>query len=191
MFTTTFARRLRTAALATLAAAAVATPLALAGSAAGEPAATGAETAATAGGPEARIRAATARYHSLEKALADGYVASHECAAIPGVGGMGFHYVNMERVLDGVVDPERPDILLYAEDGNGDIRLAGAEWMAVDPDQDLSTDAGRPSLFGQPFDGPMPGHEPGMPVHFDLHAWVWEANPNGTFSPWNPAVTCS
>lgn len=45
-------------------------------------------------------------------------------------------------------------------------------------------------MFGQPFDGPMPGHEPGMPVHYDLHVWVGRANPAGVFSPWNPKVSC-
>lgn len=29
-----------------------------------------------------------------------------------------------------------------------------------------------------------------MPIHFDLHAWVWQDNPAGTFAAWNPDVTC-
>ena len=180
--TTTFTRRVRSAAFTAAALAVLATPLAVAGSASADPAPAERDTVA--------LRAVTARYNSVTRAIADGYAPTEECAAIPGVGGMGFHYVNIERVLDGVVDPDRPDVLLYMEDDNGRLRLAGVEWMAVDPDQDLTTDAGRPTLFGQPFDGPMPGHEPGMPIHFDLHAWVWEANPSGTFAPWNPAVTC-
>jgi hypothetical protein len=45
-------------------------------------------------------------------------------------------------------------------------------------------------LFGRPFDGPMLGHEPGMPPHYDLHVWVWQANPEGIFAPFNPNVTC-
>ena len=40
------------------------------------------------------------------------------------------------------------------------------------------------------FDGPMPGHEPGMPVHYDLHAYIWRHNPHGTFTAWNPNVHC-
>jgi hypothetical protein len=103
---------------------------------------------------------------------------------------MGFHYVHPERLADGIIDANRPEILVYTEATNGKLRLAAVEWFAVDPDQDLSTDEGRPTLFGHEFDGPMPGHEPGMPVHFDLHAWIWQDNPAGTFAPWNPAVTC-
>lgn len=49
---------------------------------------------------------------------------------------------------------------------------------------------GHPALFGVPFDGPMPGHEEGMPEHYDLHAWAWRANPNGVFAPFNPNVGC-
>ena len=37
-----------------------------------------------------------------------------------------------------------------------------------------------------PFDGPMLGHEPGMPIHYDLHAWLWKQNPSGMFARWNP-----
>lgn len=180
--TRTFTRRVRNAAFSAAAVALLATPLAVAGSASADPAPADADTV--------RLRAVTARYNSVAKAVADGFTPTEECAAIPGVGGMGYHYVNLDRVLDGVVDPDRPDILLYMEDDNGNLRLAGLEWIAIDEDQDLTTDAGRPSLFGRAFDGPMPGHELGAPIHFDLHAWVWEANPNGTFAPWNSAVTC-
>lgn len=150
----------------------------------------GMATPAAAGGTLSGLRAATARYHSVKRAVADGFVPSEHCVELPGVGGMGFHYVNPERLTDGVLDPKRPDILLYARGKGGKLRLAGVEWFAVDPDQDLATDAGRPALFGQPFNGPMLGHEPNMPIHFDLHAWVWQHNPAGTFAPWNPTVTC-
>jgi hypothetical protein len=29
-----------------------------------------------------------------------------------------------------------------------------------------------------------------MPEHYDLHAWVWQANPAGMFAAWNPTVSC-
>ncbi|HEY1386644.1 MAG TPA: hypothetical protein VGF43_23670, partial [Dongiaceae bacterium] len=48
-------------------------------------------------------------------------------------------------------------------------------------------------LFGQPFMGPMEGHEPLIPkefVHYDLHAWLFKDNPLGMFSPTNPDVSC-
>ena len=46
------------------------------------------------------------------------------------------------------------------------------------------------SVLGQTFDGPMPGHNPQMPWHYDLHAWVVESNPAGTFSMFNPSISC-
>jgi hypothetical protein len=48
-----------------------------------------------------------------------------------------------------------------------------------------------PQLFGRTFDGPMPGHVPGMPWHWDLHVWVWANNPSGVFEQWNPAISCN
>jgi hypothetical protein len=34
----------------------------------------------------------------------------------------------------------------------------------------------------------MPGHGPNEPEHYDLHAWVWHANPDGVFAEFNPNV---
>ncbi len=44
--------------------------------------------------------------------------------------------------------------------------------------------------MGHPFEGPMEGHEPGMPIHFDLHAWVYRHNPDGELTSFNPTVRC-
>lgn len=56
---------------------------------------------------------------------------------------------------------------------------------------DAAVHAGRPSVFETiPFDGPMLGHEQGMPVHSDLHVWLYKHNPAGMLEPWNPAVSC-
>lgn len=134
----------------------------------------------------AHVRDVTAKYRDVEAALADGYLATDGCVASP-AGGMGLHYVNPS--LLGSLDPDRPPILLYRADG-AHRTLLGAEWFAADADQDLSIDADRPSLFGHAFDGPMLGHEPGMPIHYDLHVWAWHANPNGDFTPWNPTISC-
>ena len=57
-------------------------------------------------------------------------------------------------------------------------------------DQDLTTDEDRPNLLGVPFNGPMLGPEDGEPIHYDLHAWLFVANPAGVLAPWNPKVTC-
>ncbi len=136
------------------------------------------------------VKQATARYRVVERALRDGYVPAGACAALPGVGAMGIHYLNPALAGDTGVDRRRPELLLYEPRADGGLRLVGVEWFVADADQDLATDDDRPSLFGRGFDGPMPGHEPGMPIHYDLHAWVFRRNPAGVLSPWNPRVSC-
>ena len=142
-------------------------------------------------GQRQALLVATERFVDPAAAVAAGYVPSEVCVAVPGGPGMGYHYVNPAYVADGVVAPTRPDMLVYVPDGQGGRTLGAVEWMGVDPDQDLATSDGRPKLFGRiPFDGPMPGHEPGMPAHFDLHVWLYKDNPSGMFSAFNPTVSC-
>ena len=142
--------------------------------------------------PELReVRAAVARYHSFRQAEVDGYtVAGEPCVASPG-GTMGIHAINPALIRDGELDPLRPEVLLYVPKSDGGLKLVAVEYMKVDADQNLTTDADRPSLFGRGFDGPMPGHNPTMPIHYDMHVWVAEVNPSGVFALFNPALACS
>lgn len=140
----------------------------------------------------AAVRNATSKYHDVEKALADGFVADHECVAAPGLGGMGIHYINYDRIMDPSVNLTEPEVLLYAPSGNG-LKLVGVEYMVAigapgAPVPDPAPFA--PVLFGREFDGPMEGHGPEMPPHYDLHVWVWSNNPGGMFEMFNPNVSC-
>jgi hypothetical protein len=136
------------------------------------------------------VKAATARYHSFRQARRAGYsVAGEPCVASP-LGTMGIHAVNAALMADPAVNALRPEILLYVRKANGRLRLVGVEYWKADADGDLATDDDRPSVLGQPFDGPMPGHTPTMPVHYDLHVWIWKTNPSGLFAPFNPALSC-
>jgi hypothetical protein len=104
---------------------------------------------------------------------------------------MGIHYANEELIADGELDVTTPEILVYQPMPSGKLRLGAVEYFQVDGDQDLATDDDRPSMFGHmPFDGPMLGHEPGMPIHYDLHVWLNRHNPAGLFAMWNPRVNC-
>lgn len=134
----------------------------------------------------AKVRAATAKYHNESRAIADGYERTEHC-----VPGMGYHYVNFE-LFAAPLDPLKPAALIYAPHGNGDHRkLIGVEYFVIDADQNPDTDNSvAPTLFGQEFDGPMPGHGPDMPVHYDLHAYIWTTNPNGILATSNPEVEC-
>ncbi|MFF9211450.1 MULTISPECIES: hypothetical protein [unclassified Streptomyces] len=133
-------------------------------------------------GQLARTYEATAKYGYLPNALADGYEA-HLCLARD-QGGMGYHYFNPS--LFGSLDPAKPAGLLYEDDGRGGRRLVGVEWVVPTAD----AQGKRPQIFGQDFQGPMAGHYPGMPRHYDLHAWLYKPNRNGLFAQWNPDVSC-
>ena len=135
------------------------------------------------------VKAATARYHSVGQALRNGYSGENEpCVALPSGPAMGIHYVNQDLVADPALDPRQPEVLLYAPDKHGKLVLVAVEYLVSAADVPAGAD--RPSLLGQPFDGPMPGHAPGMPDHYDLHAWVWSDNPNGVHATFNPALSC-
>lgn len=136
----------------------------------------------------AQLRKDLRPYLDVDTALAAGYIPVSECTESP-LGGMGVHFLN-PGLAGAPVDPDQPAILLYQPTDDGGYRLVGAEWFQADGDQDLATDDDRPTLFGKQFDGPMPGHDAAMPVHYDLHVWLFEANPAGVFAPWNPNLSC-
>jgi hypothetical protein len=134
------------------------------------------------------VRDATARFHSVKQALAEGYVPASPCEKSP-AGTMGIHYLNPGLLGPGV-DPLTPEVLIYLPTADGTLKFVAVEYMKIDADQNLATDTDRPFLFGQGFQGPMPGHNPTMPIHYDLHVWIAESNPSGVFAQWNPAISC-
>ena len=144
----------------------------------------GAHDRAATTGLVAQIRRTIDPYRNVEAALEANYVPVSGCEHSD-AGGMGFHYMNVANA-DGPVDPAKPTILLYGPDGNGGLELLGAEWWRAytGPGQEP------PMLGGETFNGPMPGHNEHMPVHYDLHVWTHVANPAGVFAPWNPNVHC-
>jgi hypothetical protein len=130
----------------------------------------------------AAARAATARYHRVDAAIANGYVSTHECVAIPGAG-MGIHFVHGPRIGDPSLDAAEPEVLVYEARGDGSLRLVAVEYMVSKPLWDAVHPGTRPTLYGRTFeDGPMQSYA--------LHAWVWRHNADGMFAPFNPAVSC-
>lgn len=134
----------------------------------------------------ASVRAATAKYHDVSVALAAGYVPVSPCEELPGEGVMGQHYLHPGLAGDAVIDPLRPELLLYVPSANGP-RLVGVEYFVAE----AATGGQRPSVLDRPLDGPMPGHSPDMPSHYDLHLWLWKHNPSGMTAAWNPALSCA
>ncbi|TMF28118.1 MAG: hypothetical protein E6I29_10515, partial [Chloroflexi bacterium] len=60
----------------------------------------------------AGVRQATAAYHDLDKAIAAHYGRLLPCFDLPGVGGMGQHYVDTSR-LDATIEAKRREALVY------------------------------------------------------------------------------
>lgn len=103
---------------------------------------------------------------------------------------MGIHFESAALMKGPGLDVRRPEILVYEQTAAGELRLVALEYFKSDADQDVHTQGDRPTLFGRAFDGPMPGRHRGMGVHYELHVWLWKANPRGLFAPWNPRVRC-
>lgn len=121
-------------------------------------------------------RRATAPYHSIRAAEAAGYVDIN----LP-VPHMGEHWVN-GSLVDGVFEADKPEALVYADLGNGQLRLVAVEYLApYDP-------AGPPAGFAGTCDSWAVFPSPENPVFWTLHAWVWEPNIAGTFAKFNPMV---
>ncbi len=130
------------------------------------------------------VRDALSKYKDEAEARKDGYMPVSPCESLPGQGGMGIHYLNPALGSDLTNDPFKPELLLYAPNAEGGLTLIGVEYFQAAVGQPA------PSIVGQTFDGPMPGHNPQMPVHYDLHVWLYRYNNTGLFSIWNPRVTC-
>jgi hypothetical protein len=141
-------------------------------------------TAVAAGGPDlAAVRQITSQYHRVEVAQAAGYAAFEDCLAEPGIGGMGFHYVNFATV-DLTVDALHPEAMVYKPGPQGQLQLGAVEYIVPAAAWDAAGNTQPPSLFGQPF---LFDSDFGT---YELHIWLWQSNPLGLFAPWNPRVTC-
>ena len=145
-----------------------------------------------------RVRAALEKYRDPMVAVHDGYLSTLACLNFPNEplpgheqypkGAMGVHFENAQ-LIGPVLDPMKPQILLYEPDASGKLQLTGAEWFVP-----LAIAKERPRIFNQDLLGPMEGHEPVMPAelaHYDLHVWLFKNNPEGMFTPTNPAVKCT
>ena len=133
---------------------------------------------------------ATAAFHDVEKARQAGYTvtvvdkAGLSCIAQPNEGAMGVHLLN-PGLLDGTIDPDQPELLVYEKRNDGSLKLVALEYLIF---QSLSN--GRPSLFGQLFDEVKADNRYGIPASWALHAWIWKPNPKGMLYAWNPRVDC-
>lgn len=126
------------------------------------------------------LRRATARYHRIEAAIADGYVQILPCLEHPTEGGLGIPYARLDR-FDTIIDLSQPEILFYEPRANGKFELVAAEPVVPA----ALWGAEPPTMFGREFHHNV---DHGL---YGLHMWVWKSNPSGTFAFWNPRVSCA
>jgi hypothetical protein len=124
----------------------------------------------------ARARSATAKYHRIAQAEADGYV---NAGFSPGE---GFEYINFD-LIDCNFDPQEPEILLYAfVPSENHLRLVGVEYVVP-----LQCSQDAPEGFSGDADVWRENTE-GFGL-WELAAWLWLHNPNGVFAdPPHPRI---
>jgi hypothetical protein len=165
----------------------------------------------------AEVRRATERFLDVNVALAEGYIRDPfnmcETAEMMGrpasLGAMGIHYFRPDLLgitappsprVNGVgmhTDFLKPSILIYEPQADGSMELVAVENLVFAAAWKAAGNAEPPSFHGVPYDTMI--DDPSTPIdeahmfepHFDRHVWIYRANPNGVFTPLNPAVSCA
>lgn len=127
------------------------------------------------------IYRATAAFIDHGHAEAAGFTRITPCDADPQQGAQGYHYAIPARI-DAAVSLLEPEILMYEPLPDGSMRLVGVEYII--PFSAHPQIAEPPALLGQKF-MPNPRYEV-----WALHVWLYQFNPDGVFSTWNPLVSC-
>jgi hypothetical protein len=135
------------------------------------------------------VRRATEPFALVSAAKTAGYAQFLGCVSGPQEGAMGVHYVNGDLVGDGVLDPARPEALMY-EPRNGRLRLVGVEFIVLAQTWDAQH-ATPPVLMGHVLHYTGSPNRYGIPAFYSLHVWAWKDNANGAFADWNPDVSCA
>lgn len=164
----------------------------------------------------AEVRQLTERFRDVKVALAEGYIRDPsnmcETAEMMGrpaaLGAMGIHYFRPD--LLGITAPpsprvngtgthtdfRKPSILIYEPEADGSLELVAVENLVFAEAWRAAGHTERPTFHGVPYDSMA--DDPTTPIdeahmfepHFDRHVWIYRENPNGVFTPLNPAVTC-
>jgi hypothetical protein len=164
----------------------------------------------------AEVKAATERFTDVNVALKEGYIRDPfdlcETADMMGLpasqGAMGVHYFRPDLLgiteppsprVDGVgthTDFRRPAILIYEPQADGSLALVAVENLVFAKSWKAAGESTPPTFHGVAYDTMI--DDPATKTdeahmfapHFDRHVWIYRENPNGVFTPFNPAVTC-
>lgn len=133
-----------------------------------------------------KVRKATAAFRQIPAAQAAGYdlvPGLDHCFENPGVGAMGYHYIDTS-LLDLALDPLRPEAMVYAPVRKGKLKLAAVEYIVPAAAWDAAGNTLPPMVLGRHL------HLNAALGVYVLHAWIWKGNPSGVFEDWNPTVSC-
>ena len=163
------------------------------------------------------VREATQRFRDVKVALAEGDIRDPfdmcETAEMMGrpreLGAMGIHFFRPD--LLGITAPPSPrvngtgthtdfrgpSILIYEPQADGSLGLVAVENLVFADAWRAAGHSERPTFHGVPYDSMV--DDPSTTVdeahrfkpHFDRHVWIYRGNPNGIFTPLNPAVPCT
>ena len=164
-----------------------------------------------------QVRAATERFRDVKVALAEGYILEPtktcETADMMGRpasdGAMGLHFLRPDLLgISGPPNPRvdgtgthtdflKPGVLIYEPQADGSLALVAVENLVFAKSWKDAGHARPPSFQGVEFD--LMKDDPATPLdeahgfapHYDRHVWLYRANPNGMFTPFNPAVSCA
>jgi len=125
-----------------------------------------------------------------------GKVLRTPCVTGPEYGAMGVHLINHLNV-DGILDVNKPEALIYEPQSNGKLRIVGVEyivpkdaWDAANPAQP-GLPSPRPQLLGHLLNFVGSPNRYGIEGGFyEIHVWAFEDNRKGALTDWNPDVTC-
>jgi hypothetical protein len=165
----------------------------------------------------AEVRRATERFQDVNVALAEGYIRDPfdmcDTAEMMGrpasAGAMGIHYFRPDLLgitappsprVNGVgthTDFRQPSILIYEPQDDGSMALVAVENLVFAASWQAAGHADPPTFHGVPYDSMA--DDPSTPLdeahmfepHYDRHVWIYRDNPNGVFTPFNPAVSCA
>ncbi len=143
----------------------------------------------------ALVKIATERFRHVtrQEQVGDPFTLLFGCVSGGDFGAMGLHFVRTDILHDGDVNENEPEIVLFEPTKNGGIKLTGADFIVFKSEWEANPKhkpGDVPSLRGQLFhlfDSP---NRFGLDPFYALHVWAWKDNPNGTFSNWNPNVSC-
>lgn len=138
-----------------------------------------------------KVRRATQRYLDINVALGEGWVRATPCVSGPNEGAMGVHFLKPERLHDGTLKADEPEMLIYEPQRGGTYRLVGVEYLVLASEWASHNPAGSaPSVDGHLANFVGEPNRYALPAFYEMHVWAWEDNPNGNFSDWNSRVSC-